>query len=76
MTRLEIIRKNIIDKLLTIDNAELLAAFDKILEQKSEKPISLTDPQKEMLRMSEEDIKDGRVYSQSEVDKKDAEWLN
>ena len=76
MTKIDQIRNSIIDKLLAINNSELLSAFNKILETKSEKPISLDDSQIEMLKMSEEDILADRLISQSEIDKEDAKWLD
>jgi len=76
MTKIEQIRNSIIDKLLAINNTELLSAFNKILEANSEKPISLNEPQIEMLKMSEEDILADRLISQSEIDKEDAKWLD
>lgn len=36
----------------------------------------LTKEQKWMLEMSETDIQQGRLISQSDLDKKDLEWLN
>ena len=76
MTKTDQIRNSIIDKLLTINNSELLSAFNKILETNSEKPISLDESQIEMLKMSEEDILADRLISQSEIDKEDAKWLD
>lgn len=75
MTKIDQIRNSIIDKLLTINNSELLSALNKILESNSEKPISLDESQIEMLKMSEEDILANRLISQSEIDKEDAKWL-
>ena len=76
MTNIDQIRNSIIDKLLAINNSELLSAFNKILETKTEKPISLDESQIEMLKMSEEDILSGKLISQSEIDKEDAKWLD
>ena len=76
MTKTDQIRNSIIDKLLAINNSELLSAFNKILEANSEKPISLNESQIEMLKMSEEDILADRLISQSEIDKEDAKWLD
>ena len=53
-----------------------VAAFNKILEANAEKPIILNESQKEMLKMSEEDIISGRLISQTEIEKEDAKWLN
>lgn len=76
MANIDQIRNSVIDKLLTINNSELLSAFNKILEANPEKPISLDESQIEMLKMSEEDIISGRLISQSEIDKEDAKWLD
>jgi len=76
MAQIEQIRHSIIDKLLSIKNAELLSAINKILESKSEDVIQLTKEQKEMLQMGKDDIANGRIISQSEVDKMDTEWLH
>ena len=76
MTNIDQIRNSVIDKLLAINNSELLSAFNKILEENPEKPISLDESQIEMLKMSEEDIISGRLISQSEIDKEDAKWLD
>ena len=76
MTKIDQIRNSIIDKLLAINNSELLSAFNKILETKDEKPIPLNESQKEMLKLSEDDILAGRLISQSEIDKEDAKWLD
>ena len=67
MTHIEEIRQNIIDKLLTINSEELLSAFNKMLESKQEDVIQLTKEQKEMLKMSQDDILNGRIIPQSEV---------
>jgi hypothetical protein len=75
MTHIEEIRQSIIDKLHSINSEELLSAFNKILESKSEDFIQLTKEQKEMLQMGKDDIVNGRIIPQSEVDKMDAEWL-
>ena len=75
MTHIEEIRQSIIDKLLSINSEELLSAFNKILESKSEDFIQLTKEQKEMLQMGKDDIVNGRMIPQSAVDKMDAERL-
>jgi hypothetical protein len=38
--------------------------------------IKLTKEQKWMLEMSETDIQQGHIITQSDLDKKDLEWLN
>ena len=68
-------KKDFSDSLLFLTRKELLSAFNKILESKSEDFIQLTKEQKEMLQMGKDDIVNGRMIPQSEVDKMDAEWL-
>ncbi|MDC1534152.1 hypothetical protein N8471_05595 [Polaribacter sp.] len=76
MTHIEEIRHNIIDKILSIKNAELLSPYDKILNSNNDTTLSLTKEQIEMLKMSDADIENGDLIPQSEIDKMDAEWLN
>lgn len=75
MTHIEEIRQSIIDKLLAINSEELLSALNKILESNPEDAFKLTKEQKDMLQMSKDDIANGRIIPQSEVDKIDAKWL-
>lgn len=74
MDHIEQIRHSIIDKLLSIKSKELLLAFNKMLE--SDNVISLSKEQKEMLKMGKDDISNGRIISQSEIDNMDAKWLS
>ncbi len=76
MAQIEQIRHSIIDKILSIKNEELLSAFNKILSSNNETSTSLTKEQIEMLKMSDADIENGDLISQSEIDKMDAEWIN
>lgn len=76
MTQVEEIRNSIIDKLLSIENPELLAAINKILEANSEVPVKLNASQRELLQLSEEDIQYGRLISQEELEKQDEEWVD
>lgn len=77
MTATDNIRNNIIDKLLTISNNDYLEALYQIVSKTSaeDEVIKLSDSQLQMLNMSDEDIKYGRVTSHEELDKKDLEWL-
>ena len=75
MTHIEEIRQSIIDKLLAINSEELLSALNKILESNPEDAFQLTKEQKDMLQISKDDIANGRIIPQSEVDKIDAKWL-
>ncbi len=78
MATVDKIRTRLIDKILSIRNKDFLEALDKlILSSKSESEIvELTDEQKTMLEMSENDIKTGKLISQDAMNKRNLEWLN
>ncbi len=78
MATVENIRSELIDKILTIKNKEFLKALDKLISISSSETgiVNLTDEQKAMLEMSEDDIKEGKLISQEAMDKRNLEWLN
>lgn len=78
MASVDKIRNGLIDKILSIRNKEFLEALDKLISSSvtDSDIVELTDEQKEMLQMSEIDIKNGRLISQEEMDKRNLEWLN
>ncbi|HUH46310.1 MAG TPA: hypothetical protein VLZ54_04085 [Arenibacter sp.] len=78
MATIDKIRNGLIDKILTIRNKEFLEALDKIISSSTSDTeiVQLSDEQKQMLQMSEDDIANGRLISQSEMDKRNLEWLN
>ena len=77
MAQVDIIRNGIIDKLLAISDQDYLLALQRLINSSKveENKITLTKEQKLMLEMSENDIQNGRVISQSDLDKRDLEWL-
>jgi hypothetical protein len=78
MTSIEIIRTRLIDKILASSNQGLLEAIDSLFttsQDAADEVYELTSEQIEMLMMSEEDIKYGRLITQEELDKTDKEWL-
>jgi hypothetical protein len=77
MASVDSIRNSIIDRLLTISNKEYLAALFKLVESSSmgNEKLTLTKEQRIMLQLSEQDINDGRLISQEQLDKEDIEWL-
>jgi hypothetical protein len=77
MASVDSIRNSIIDRLLTISNKEYLAALFKLVESSSmgNEKLTLTKEQRIMLQLSEQDIYDGRLISQEQLDKEDIEWL-
>lgn len=77
MSGLETIKNNLIDRILATRNKELLKAISSIFDStQNEELVSLSSEQVEMLLMSEKDIENGNVLSESELDKSDTEWLN
>jgi len=78
MATVDKIRTGLIDKILSINNKDFLEALDKLISSsKSESEIvELTNEQKIMLEMSENDIKTGKLISQDAMNKRNIEWLN
>jgi len=77
MNTLDSLKNNLINRITATENEKLLATIISIFEvTKSEEKTYFTSEQLEMLKMSEDDIKYGHLYSQKEVDKLDAEWMN
>ncbi|NCA86872.1 MAG: hypothetical protein EOM83_15115 [Clostridia bacterium] len=78
MTTVDKIRNGLIDKILSIKNRDFLEALDKLISSSSSESeiVELTNEQKIMLEMSEQDIKNGKLISQEAMDKRNMEWLN
>jgi len=77
MATVDKIRSALIDKILSIKNKDFLVALDNLISSSSaeNEVIELTAEQREMLEMSEADIKNGRLISQEAMDKRNLEWL-
>lgn len=77
MNRIDILRNSIIDKLLTISNKDYLTALYQLVDKSSVNSdvVELTEEQVIMLRLSEQDIENGRVITQDQLDKSDIKWL-
>ena len=77
MTSADALRNEIIGKLLTISDKSYLSAINKIVETRSDRNdlVKLTEEQKLMLDMSNDDIKNGRTVNQVELNKADLLWL-
>lgn len=71
------IRNRLIDRLMAISNSDYLKALEKMIESSNiqETTIALTEEQKLMLTMSDEDIKTGRVIDEESLNKQELEWL-
>jgi hypothetical protein len=77
MATVDKIRSGLIDKILSIKNKDFLVALDNLISSSSaeNEVVELTAEQREMLEMSEADIKNGRLISQEAMDKRNLEWL-
>jgi hypothetical protein len=71
------IRNKVIDQVMSIKDEEFLRALSDIIDRShvQEDVISLTEEQKIMLVMSEEDIKVGRTIDQLTLNERELEWL-
>ena len=77
MAQVDVIRNGIIDKLLAISDKEYLIALLRLVDNSAVQgeKIKLTMEQKLMLELSVNDIQNGRIISQDDLDKKDLQWL-
>jgi hypothetical protein len=76
MTTLESIKNRLVDRILAVQDEKFLEAVEKIfVTTQKEEIVKLYPRQKEMLMMSDVDIVDGNVVSDSELEKLDSQWL-
>ncbi len=77
MANADTIRNGIIDKLLTISNKDYLNALYQLVESSSvhKGKVKLSEEQILMLKLSDKDIKQGKLASQNQLDKSDLKWL-
>jgi len=77
MTTVGALRNNLIDKILTISDKDYLSALYKLVQTNSDNnsKVKLTEEQQLMLKMSDNDIANGKLISQTDLDKSDLEWL-
>ncbi len=71
------IRNKVIDQLLAIKDSDYLRALSDMIKSShvQEEAVPLTEEQKIMLTMSEEDIKAGRTIDQLTLNERELEWL-
>jgi hypothetical protein len=77
MATVDTLRNDLIDKLLTISNKDYLLALNKLIENTpiNDVKVRLTEEQMILLQLSDNDIKNGKLISQAQLDKNDLEWL-
>ncbi|ELR71511.1 hypothetical protein C900_02574 [Fulvivirga imtechensis AK7] len=63
---------------MATSNSDYLKAFEKIIDSSNiqEASIALTEEQKIMLAMSDEDIQTGMLIDQDSLNKQEVGWLN
>ena len=77
MTTLDILRNSLIDRIIATNNEKLLSAIASIFESTQiEEKVQFSSEQIEMLMMSENDIKSGKLISENDLRKTDLEWLS
>ena len=77
MKTLESLKSRLIDRIMVARNEELLAAIEAILNStEPDGRIHLDSHQIEMLLMSEKDIENGNLISDSDLEKADSEWMD
>jgi hypothetical protein len=76
MSGLENIKNNLIDCILATKNQQLLETIKNIFDDsKSDNNVSLNSEQLEMLYMSENDIEQENLVSESNLSISDKKWL-
>ena len=76
MTTLESIKNRLVDRILAVQDEKFLEAVERIfVTTQKEETVKLYPEQKEMLMMSDADIAEGNVVSDSELEKLDSQWL-
>jgi hypothetical protein len=77
MAKAYLIRNGIIDILLSITSQDYLTELYKLIENSSSalQGVKLSEDQILMLKLSENDIKQGKLISQSQIDIEDLKWL-
>ena len=77
MSTLENLRNRLIDRILATRNEGFLQAIESIfISTQNEDILNLSSEQIEILSMSEEDMKNGNLISESELGKLDSKWLH
>ena len=77
MTSATEIRNRLIDQLMAIKDADYLQALSKMIDHSNIQAdaVPLTEEQKIMLAMSEEDVKAGRTIEQNVLNEQELRWL-
>lgn len=71
------IRNKVIDQLMAIKDTDYLRALSDMIERShvQQETVPLSEEQKIMLAMSDEDIKTGKTIDQLTLNERELEWL-
>ena len=77
MENFETLRASLVQKIFSTENIILLEAINKIFSstETEDKKYKLSENQKKLLMLAEDDIKYGRLVSDEELRKMDEEWM-
>lgn len=77
MKTLDTLKSRLIDRIMVAKNEELLAAIESILNStETDDRLTLDSHQIEMLMLSESDIENGNLISESDLRKEDSKWMD
>lgn len=71
------LKHSILDKLISVEDEGLLKKINDLIGDINleEKPIKVSDAQRQMLINSEQDILNGNLISDEEVNEEEEQWL-
>lgn len=77
MSRVELLRERLIDKIFNISNEEFLTALDSLITATKNDLVlvDFNETQLEMIAKSKADIEAGRTITNEEMKKESAQWL-
>ena len=72
------LKEKLISKILHTDNPEILGEIFRLLQIENEEMeiVKLSDQQKQAIMKGQEDIKNGRCFTNEQAGKEIDEWLN
>ena len=72
------LRYNLLDKIISVQDTNILQKINELIGNVDlNSPVfKVTDDQKNMLMKSEEDIRNGNVISDDELNAEEDQWLN
>jgi len=77
MSSIDILKNQLIDRILVTKNEDLLNAINGIFNSTaSDSKLELNSFQIEMIEMGLKDIESGNVISESDLEKQDSEWMD